>query len=343
MPWEWPVGALCAFMLALVATPAGVSGAVLLLPIQLSVLGVPSPAVTPTNLLFNVTATPGALVRFRQEQRLASPLTGLLVAGTLPGVVVGAVLRVEFLSSERATMLIAAGVLIPIGLWLTLGSQSMVRRSPPSSAGARRVIWLAAVLVGTVGGLYGIGGGSLLAPLLMLAGFSAYEVAPATLTSTFLTSVIGVATYVVLQHVHGGSVAPEWPLAAWVGAGGFLGSYAGARLQRRLPEHAIRRLLGLLACAVGARYLQLGAGSGSTGQRAAGARGGTEVAAGVSGCGSFDMAHAAVHVRRELALELRPPGRVAVGGPGRGRWVLPPPAASTALVGIVITRRPPAG
>ena len=42
-----------------VTTPAGVSGAVLLLPFQLSVLHVPSPAVTPTNLLFNVAATPG--------------------------------------------------------------------------------------------------------------------------------------------------------------------------------------------------------------------------------------------------------------------------------------------
>jgi hypothetical protein len=35
VPWEWPVGALCAFLLTLVTTPAGVSGAVLLLPIQL--------------------------------------------------------------------------------------------------------------------------------------------------------------------------------------------------------------------------------------------------------------------------------------------------------------------
>src|SRR6478609_7497968 len=64
MPWEWPVGATFAFALALIATPAGVSGAVLLLPVQLSVLSVPSPAVTPTNLLFNVAATPGALLRF---------------------------------------------------------------------------------------------------------------------------------------------------------------------------------------------------------------------------------------------------------------------------------------
>jgi uncharacterized membrane protein YfcA len=85
MPWQWPVGALFAFVLAVMSTPAGVSGAVLLLPLQLSVLHVPSPAVTPTNLLFNVAATPGGLLRFWQENRLRSPLTRVLVLGTLPG------------------------------------------------------------------------------------------------------------------------------------------------------------------------------------------------------------------------------------------------------------------
>ena len=48
-----------AYVIAVVATPAGISGAVLLLPFQVSVLGTPSPAVTPTNLLYNVAATPG--------------------------------------------------------------------------------------------------------------------------------------------------------------------------------------------------------------------------------------------------------------------------------------------
>src|ERR1700689_1002485 len=130
MPWEWPVGALCAFVLALVTTPAGVSGAVLLLPIQLSVLHVPSPAVTPTNLLFNVAAVPGGLLRFWHERRLFNHLTGLLVAGTLPGVIAGAIIRVEFLSGGRAFELVAAGVLLPLGLWLMLGSQRMVPAAP---------------------------------------------------------------------------------------------------------------------------------------------------------------------------------------------------------------------
>ena len=258
MPWEWPVGMGCAFLLALATTPAGVSGAVLLLPIQLSVLHVASPAVTPTNLLFNVFAVPGGLMRFWHERRLTNALTGLLVAGTLPGVIAGAIIRVELLSGGRAFQLVAASVLLPLGLWLMLGSQRMQRSRPTPTTSTRRWIWLLSLLVGTVGGIYGIGGGSLLAPVLLLAGFSAYEVAPATLTATFITSIGGIITYQILQVSHGGTIAPDWALGAFLGAGGFAGSYCGARLQRRLPERSLRKLLGAIACLVAIRYIQQG-------------------------------------------------------------------------------------
>lgn len=229
----------------------------LLLPIQLSVLGVPSPAVTPTNLLYNVAATPGALLRFGQEGRLLGPLTGLLVAGTLPGVVAGAVIRVELIPGTRTFNLVAAGVLLPLGLWLLLGSQRLKRDRPSPSRRVRWVISALALVVGIVGGVYGIGGGSLLAPVLLIAGFSAYEVAPATLASTFVTSVVGVATYQVREMTHGGQVAPVWSLGAWIGAGGFAGTYLGARMQRRLPETSIRRLLGLIVVLIAVRYIQV--------------------------------------------------------------------------------------
>lgn len=256
MPWEWPVGAACAFLVALITTPAGVSGAVLLLPVQVSILGVPSPAVTPTNLLFNVAAVPGGLLRFAREGRLLSPLTMLLVAGSLPGVIAGSVIRVEWLADEHAFLFVAAGVLLPLGLWLLLGAQRIAPRPRPVTARMRALLSLVALVVGTLGGIYGIGGGSLLAPLLLAVGFSAYQVAPATLASTFLTSIVGIAAYQVLQITHGGPIAPEWILGLWLGAGGFAGSYLGARLQRRVPETGLRRLLGLIACLVAARYLQ---------------------------------------------------------------------------------------
>jgi uncharacterized membrane protein YfcA len=257
MPWQWPVGAVCAFLLALVTTPAGVSGAVLLLPFQVSVLHVASPAVTPTNLVFNVAAVPGGLLRFWGERRLSSALAAVLVAGTLPGVVAGAVIRVQWLSGEKVFMLIVAGVLLPLGLWLALSAQRMPPVQPAAAPGsrARRAVWALALVVGTLGGIYGIGGGSLLAPMLLAMGFSVYEVAPATLAATFLTSLAGIATYQVLQVTHGGSIAPDWTLAAFLGAGGFAGAYLGARWQRHVPELALRRLLGVLACAVAARYV----------------------------------------------------------------------------------------
>ena len=256
MHWQWPVGTLLAFLLALATTPAGVSGAVLLLPIQLSVLHVPSPSVTPTNLLFNVAATPGGLLRFARERRLRGRLTGLLIAGTLPGVIAGAILRVEVFSGRRSFTIIAALVLLPLGLWLLLGAQNLARPRPAPTRRHRQATWLLALLVGVVGGLYGIGGGSILAPILIALGYSVYEVAPATLAATFLTSIAGIGTYQVLQAVHGGTIAPQWILGACLGAGGFAGSYCGARLQQRLPERNLRRLLGLIACLVAARYIQ---------------------------------------------------------------------------------------
>ncbi len=256
VPWEWPVGALCAFLLALVTTPAGVSGAVLLLPIQLSVLHVPSPAVTPTNLLFNVASIPGGLLRFWHERRLLNTLTWLLVAGTLPGVIAGAIIRVQLLSSSRTFMFVAAGVLLPLGLLLALGSQRLPPARPAPTRRSRRWIWALSLLVGTAGGIYGIGGGSILAPILIALGYSAYEVAPATLAATFLTSIAGIVTYQILQATHGGAIAPDWALGAFLGAGGFLGSYLGARVQSRLPEQALRRLLGVIACLVATRYIQ---------------------------------------------------------------------------------------
>ena len=88
-----------------------------------------------------------------------------------------------------------------------------------------------------------------------VVGYLAYEVAPATLTATFVTSAAGIATSQVLQS----TIEPllhQNGLLASLGAGGFLGSYCGARRQRRLPETSLRRLLGLIACRVALRYLQ---------------------------------------------------------------------------------------
>ena len=101
--WTEVVALAAAYVVAVLATPAGISGAVLLLPFQVSVLGTPSPAVTPTNLLYNVVATPGALYRYWRQQQTGGRLALVLIAGTLPGVIAGSVIRVELLPGPASS------------------------------------------------------------------------------------------------------------------------------------------------------------------------------------------------------------------------------------------------
>jgi len=54
-------------------------------------------------------------------------------------------------------------------------------------------------------------------------------------------------------------VAPDWRIGAALGVGGLIGGYCGARLQLRLPDDAIRRVLGAIVAAVGVRYSWLAA------------------------------------------------------------------------------------
>jgi uncharacterized membrane protein YfcA len=257
--WTETVALAAAFAIALVATPAGVSGAVLLLPFQVGVLGTPSPAVTPTNLLYNVVATPGALYRYWRQGQAGGRLAPVLIAGTLPGVIAGSVIRVELLPSAHLFDFVVAGVLLPLGTWLALTTPARTE----NSSRAERVIplpvlVLLAAVVGTIGGIYGIGGGSILAPILISAGRSPKEVAPAALAATFVTSVAGVITFLILSAHHHGPVAPDWPTGIALGIGGLAGAYTGARVQHRLPEMLIRRVLGVLVAAIGARYLWSG-------------------------------------------------------------------------------------
>jgi len=246
------LGFAAGLVIATITAPVGVSGAVFLLPFQLSVLDVPNPAVTPTNLLYNVIAGPGALLRYRRSGVVAGPLTRLLLAGTVPGVVIGAVIRVFVLPGPDAFRIIAGVVLLTLGLWLIRRTLGPTRTHRPLSA--RAVVTLA-LGVGVVGGVYGIGGGSILSPILVGSGLAMTVVAPAALASTFVTSVIGALTYAVLALFAHGSIAPDWSIGIACGLGGLLGGYLGARLQPRLPEQALRLLLGCVAAGIGGLYL----------------------------------------------------------------------------------------
>lgn len=272
---------VAAFFVSALTAPAGVSGAFLLLPFQVSVLGFTSPAVSPTNLIYNVLATPGGVYRYGREGRVVWPLAAVILAGSLPGVLLGALLRTTVFADPEVFKIFIGLVLLYLGGRLLIEVLKGGDARTPPGAGRVRNSGLSrwegryefggesfsygvpAVLglsfaVGVVGGIYSIGGGAIIAPFLVaIFGLPVYTVAGAALVGTFITSVAGVAFFEMLSvlPLETDAFSPDWLLGATLGVGGLAGTYAGARLQKHLPERGIKAVLGGLVTLLALGYV----------------------------------------------------------------------------------------
>ncbi|MFN3305642.1 MAG: sulfite exporter TauE/SafE family protein [Candidatus Kapaibacteriota bacterium] len=290
---------LVAFLISALTSSGGISGAFILLPFQVSVLGFTSPAVSATNQLYNVVAIPSGVYRYIREGRMVWPLTWIVIAGTLPGVLIGAILRINYFSKPETFKIFAGLVLIYIAVRLI--RENLSREKPKTTEAEQKFnqiaksfrtqkgglklpqakvlkfnlntleyefvgdifkvktipIFLISSIVGIIGGIYGIGGGAIMAPIYVtFFNLPVYTVAGPALMGTFITSVFGVTVYEILARFYPHlSVSPDWKLGILFGIGGLVGMYVGARIQKYLPAKLIKFLLGSAILILGLRYV----------------------------------------------------------------------------------------
>ena len=272
---------LVAFVISFFSSMAGITGAFLILPFQMSVLGFVTPSVSATNFLYNVVGTPGGILRYMREGRMVWPLALAITIGTLPGVLVGYYIRVRFLPDPKSFKLFVGMILLYIGVRVV----KKIIRSHGSAATeangnfaisnvtyslsrmgfdfqAQRVefslaaIVFLALAVGVIGGIYGIGGGAIIAPFCVaFLNIPVHTVAGAAMFGTFVTSIVGVAIYSTIPFYNGQTAPPDWFLGVLFGIGGLLGMYLGATCQKYVPERIIQAMLSVIILAVSANYI----------------------------------------------------------------------------------------
>ncbi|MGH2956888.1 MAG: sulfite exporter TauE/SafE family protein [Solirubrobacterales bacterium] len=106
----------------------------------------------------------------------------------------------------------------------------------------RRTLKLAVVgtAAGAFSGLFGVGGGTIIVPLLVV--WLAYGEREATGTS--MAAIIVIAAFAVILQAAYGNVDPGG--AALVGIPAVIGAIAGTALQQRIPQRAISGMFAVL-------------------------------------------------------------------------------------------------
>lgn len=250
---------LAGFALAFFCSMVGISGAFLLMPFQLSVLGFTGPSASATNLVYNLISIPGSVWCYQQEGRLWWRLGLIITAGGIPGTWLGVWLRTHHLAVREDFEIFVALVLVYLGTRMLVDvlRASLQEEIEPSKPPLPSLLPLlvASFAVGVIGTIYGVGGGSFIVPILVtFFRLPVSAVAGATLMATFLTSIFAILGYLVLPTPAGVVASPDWALGALFGIGGLVGGNLGARCQRHVPQKSLKGFLAVLLLGLALRY-----------------------------------------------------------------------------------------
>ena len=160
-------------------------------------------------------------------------------AGGLTGAFLHNRVESRWLAIVFGCLLVLAGILGLTRLWERLRF-------------GRKVAWVAGVVSGGLGGLVGIQGGLRSAALM---GFDIRKEAFVA-TGTAIGLVVDAARLPVYLSTDGREIVlQEWALVALVTVGTLIGTLAGERVLRRIPERVFRTVVSCLILALGVAVL----------------------------------------------------------------------------------------
>jgi uncharacterized membrane protein YfcA len=235
----------------------GLGGGMVLLPLLISVLGVPPIVAVGSDAVINFVTKVGAGTLHWRRGNVNRRLVLNLACGSIPGAVVGVTLLArirnvygtgvnDFLRIVIGLLLIAVPFAYLAGFRSSIGSAS----SQPVPNDGRRlgIVWIG-FFAGTLVGLTSIGSGSVI--LLLLLVF--YGFSPATMVGTDIVHAVLLAAVTSVLQYRLGNV--DFALVFAVLLGSVPGGVLGAHLTRKVPAERLKQVLCTLLTIVGARML----------------------------------------------------------------------------------------
>jgi uncharacterized membrane protein YfcA len=239
----------------------GVGGGSLMTPLLVMLFGFAPATAVGTDLLFaSVTKAAGVAVHGRHGT-VDWPVVARLCAGSVPAAVLTLLALAHWRHAPQtqhvvivglALVLVATGIVLIAKRWLIARARALAAARAPLFARFQPALVVAAgALLGFLVSLTSIGAGAL--GVVMLSALHPSRLAGSRLVGTDLAQAIPLSLVAGAGHLLLGNI--DWRTLGMLLAGSLPGIVTGSLLGIRMPERALRALLGALLMLIGARML----------------------------------------------------------------------------------------
>ena len=225
----------------------GVGGGVIIVPF-LTYFGL-SPTQTSSTSLFSVLSTSVAsTVEYSRQKRIDYALGLRMAAAAAPGAIVGALLSRQF--TTDSFRLYFGILLILTGLYI-LNRGSLLNGRSLALMGSHKnvIVYAFAFAAGMISSLFGVGGGIIFVPVMLLfLGVGIHRAAATSQLTLLVTSFAGIITHAYLGN-------PDYAYASALALGAFIGGQIGARISKSAKEKLLEKVLGIVLMGIGLRLI----------------------------------------------------------------------------------------
>ena len=230
--WLIPLG----FVAGILGSMLGLGGGIIIVPV-LTFLGFP-PTVAASNSLFAAFSNSVAsTISYSKQKRIEYSLGLKLGLLSIPGTILGAIISTDV--APDIFKILFGFVLIASSVYIFLRKQIESREKTISK---QLIIFIigASFFAGIISSFFGIGGGIIFVPLMVVGmGMSMKRAAPTSQLILLFASLSGIIVHSILGH-------PDFLQSGFLAIGSFFGGLVGAKLSLTVKERNLKILISIV-------------------------------------------------------------------------------------------------
>jgi len=227
---------LLGFAAGVLGSMIGLGGGIILVPV-LTFLGFPSTTAASNSLFGALSNAIASTISYSRQKRIVYPLGIKLGLLSVPGTVLGALLSTDI--SPDIFKILFGFVLIISAVYIFVRKKI---ETTEKTFSAQMMIFAvgASFFAGLISAFFGIGGGIIFVPLMVVGmGMAMKKAAPTSQLILLFSSLSGVITHSILGH-------PDFIQAGLLAIGSFIGGLVGARLSSDVKERYLQVIVSVV-------------------------------------------------------------------------------------------------